>query len=689
LKTEADTDNIFGPIDREGGWKSSAEITWLTTQANRYVDADPAFKQMMRTGTAVEQGGRVLFYASVTDSDTNSSHEFVPIRGLTDGVSDRDSCFDERGLFGAFDLDYDVVEDQGNTVRTLSLTQRPEEGYPPTNAMLLGLSEAQVNDLKALTGLSTDYKRMVVLRNRTAETDPAGNTYDRYEVGLQGLKADGTFHEVKPTSVIHVFSVDGRFFYSADFSDGEPLPTAYSRSFEESEGTRTRPAEERRIAAVDTGADEIRIANYDWTREIAPGDTVKVGKSSANDGDYTVDTVSMDGPDTVIEVQESIGSNADPLGSVFTTPKPYEDLFIDMDREGTLGGIDAMRTLVENFKSALGGVANNAGAQGNLESEVDDAAPEILRRAALLAQQDRTRADDYERALYWARIQMLVALKSHDFCLQSLSGRNALVNRFDRLSRGYDVDFSAAPGTAKKILVTGFDPFDLAFNPTATNPSSAVALALRSTGIASGDGWVESAIFPVRYEDFDAGRIETLVNPFLDGPNRVDAIVTLGQNGSLRYFDLERFAGKRRGGYSDNAQPGTVAAEQIGDGDAFYETTLPPEMVPGPFLGPPDQRIYFDESYESEDGSHPHPSAGGRNDHVQTFPLADISGAAREGSAGNDLSNEIFYRVAHRREELGSATRTGHLQVPGSDMDIQELIRLTEEMLERAVNLLP
>ncbi len=56
----------------------------------------------------------------------------------------------------------------------------------------------------------------------------------------------------------------------------------------------------------------------------------------------------------------------------------------------------------------------------------------------------------------------------------------------------------------KRILLTGFDPFTLDRDIRISNPSGATALALDGTVIETADGpaRVETAVFPVRWQDF-------------------------------------------------------------------------------------------------------------------------------------------------------------------------------------------
>lgn len=178
---------------------------------------------------------RALLYAVANDSDTNNAYDFVPIRGLVDGQSNRDSFFDEHRIFGRYRLEHDQVNDGGATVRTLKLLPHPEHEYPPTNILLLGLDKTQFDTLQALdtAGISRQYVRNLRLDNKTSHQDDNGKRYDKYQLGIQGLTADGTFQTEQPTSPIEVYSVDGHFFFTQSFAAAEPLPPEYFRDCEE------------------------------------------------------------------------------------------------------------------------------------------------------------------------------------------------------------------------------------------------------------------------------------------------------------------------------------------------------------------------------------------------------------------------------------------------------------------------
>jgi Subtilase family len=709
------TDCVFGPIDRAIPWKHVAKLKWVNVQDNRYVDAKGAagWRQMMQCGLAQETTGksRSLFYAVATASNFSvvtdtGALAFAPIRSVPDGVSDRASFFAEPGLFGVYVLEHDEVVDGGTFVHTLRLLQNPKKGYPPSSALILGLSNDETDTLLGLgPGLSKEWQRTLVLDGKTTVTDANAHTFDRYRVGVQGLKtSDGTRDSAFPSIDIFVYTVDGQLFASKAFAADEIPSGDYARNYEEAMGERKWPARERHIDSVDTAANSIAIAHYDWRNEVFPGDRMKITKTDTTSDEYSVVSTTLSGDDTVIVL--SGGPPVGPVASLvsaFTVERNVEDYFIGLDQSPSTDGIDRMRTLVDQFLSDLSSIdKDDSAAKSLILSKVNDIGPKILRRARKLAQQNPAHADDIERTLYWTRLRITVAVKSHPYCVKAFTDRNEILDALERKSRGYDLDFAGQPTDKAylRVLLTGFDPFALHLDIATSNPAGAVALALHGQTIPSSGtpAYVETAIFPTRYRDFDAGRVETLVNRWLlpETPTPAEettlaaAIISVSrQNAVSTDFDLERFAGRRRGGLADNEfviQP----PKQIG-GDAtylpFFETTLKHDAMV--LMPPPNpQLVFFDQGYtcKSPTGGPDivvdHPGSTNTNRATQAPP----AGEAVRGSGGSYLSNEIFYRIAHRRETLQSKTLTGHFHVPStkaSGLPIDKIIDEVRNLITR------
>lgn len=373
---------------------------------------------------------------------------------------------------------------------------------------------------------------------------------------------------------------------------------------------------------------------------------------------------------------------------------------------------DTIKVDVEGFDAAVAAITEpRATAKADLQNLVRTYGKRIIDHARVTS---KTIRDD--RPLYWARLRMMVALKKHWYSIANKIDCDALAAELEDISRGRGpithsgIDFSAAAGR-KKILVTGFDPFELNDDIETSNPSGAIALALHGEQLQSPSnvlGYVQTALFPVRYRDFDAGVIEAFFKKYLyDEP--VDMIVTLSMNGPSAYYDIERFASRFRNPelLDNNDQHG---ASPIGAGaswDEFYETELPSQaMMSGVNLTlPPGQVVYYDQSYKSTGGSGgsqevKHPTVTGAPNFKTDAPgvtLASIEGSALRGSGGTYLSNEIFYRVARLREEppagitSPSSVPTGHLHIPGIPQagpgkTIEDVLTQTKDLLARGLD---
>jgi hypothetical protein len=168
-----------------------------------------------------------------------------------------------------------------------------------------------------------------------------------------------------------------------------------------------------------------------------------------------------------------------------------------------------------------------------------------------------------DRPLYWTRLQATAALRQWqpNFKL-SADQRTALIESFDRTSRGmFDINFPAGKGV-KRLIMSGFDPYTLDGGTTGSatgavgnnirhgNPSGATALSLDGTTYKAKDGsvvFIEGYTLPVNYPEFERGYLEDTVGPFMEpGPRQVNASVTVSQAGPYE-FDLEMWNGRYHG----------------------------------------------------------------------------------------------------------------------------------------------
>ncbi|MGV9883411.1 pyroglutamyl-peptidase I family protein [Streptomyces sp. NPDC003006] len=270
---------------------------------------------------------------------------------------------------------------------------------------------------------------------------------------------------------------------------------------------------------------------------------------------------------------------------------------------------------------------------------------------------DLSRDDD--RPLYWARLGMTRELRQWEPTRFSLgeAERARLIGGLERASRGQDAVRYPGRHHAKRVLVTGFDPFTLDRDVRISNPSGATALALDGTTIHTADGpaRVEAVTFPVRWQDFTDGAVERALRPLLP---RVDLFTTISQ-GRVGRFDVERSNGAWRGGFPDNENVSRTETVPVSDPAAqpqWTSTTLPYKEIVEAGTG---RFPVYDNTSVTEI------PAGGTEPVVR--PEGPTAGStARAGGGGDYLSNEIAYRATLLRDRLGLRDRLpgGHVHTP-------------------------
>ena len=305
-----------------------------------------------------------------------------------------------------------------------------------------------------------------------------------------------------------------------------------------------------------------------------------------------------------------------------------------------------------------------------------------------------------DRPLYWTRLSIHSYVKSmnNNFTQAELV---SLLESFENSSRGYS-DMGYVKVTDKRILLTGFDPFLLDRNLKQSNPSGLAALLLdgkiiKYSAIIDGvkktiTAEINTAMVPVRYEDFDQGEIESLLAPFY-ALNSVDLITTISMGRSD--FDLEHFPGLRRSSTApDNVNVYTGANKT---------NPLIPSLLKSPLLG--DEFVLFSLPYQAmmkakgkykiNDNRGVTILVSGKDESAKAEDitannLAELSDKISvQGGGGGYLSNEISYRSIVLRNKLGSTIPTGHIHTPrisGFDEKInQAIIAQIEAMLIQAL----
>ncbi|MGW0827949.1 pyroglutamyl peptidase [Streptomyces sp. NPDC002845] len=315
-------------------------------------------------------------------------------------------------------------------------------------------------------------------------------------------------------------------------------------------------------------------------------------------------------------------------------------------------------TVAPEFARALAEVRSYAQAERLVVREGSRLWRRAVDRAQVRGPASADLSRDDDRPLYWARLGMTREVRGWEpeFGLTS-SQRAGLLGKLERTSRGQTAIRYPHGKGVKRILVTGFDPFTLDRDVRISNPSGATALALDGTVIETADGpaRIETAVFPVRWQDFTEGTVERTLRPYL---RHVDLFATVSQ-GRVGRFDIERTNGAWRGGFPDNDNIGlteTIPVTDPASQPQWTSTTLPYREIVAADTG---RFPVYDNTSVTEI------PAGGTGAVVR--PDGPTEGSvARAGGGGNYLSNEIAYRATLLRDRLGlgEVLPGGHVHTP-------------------------
>lgn len=348
-----------------------------------------------------------------------------------------------------------------------------------------------------------------------------------------------------------------------------------------------------------------------------------------------------------------------------------------LDRSGfddVAPGVRAALTAARNGNAALT-AARTAGT-------------ELWERAAGRAQGrgdaggDLPRTDD--RPLYWARLAAeaeIIAATPQGFTWSD-RGRCRALAAFGDASRGIDTvsyDDGSEPGS--RVLVSGFDPFQLDGNIRQSNPSGAVALAMDGRTITTPDGpvTVEAVMLPVLWDPFADGVVERAFTPHLRS-GTVHTAITISQGRPDR-FDLEYWNGANRGGFADNDRIGRTGlapipawAPHTTPQPQWTRTTLPTAAMLAADTG--DYPVIENHVVTEI-------PAGGTEPVTREDPTPGST--AVSGAGGDYLSNESAYRATALRDALDLDTRQGHIHVPvlGGDTTGEPLPGERADILEQ------
>ncbi len=313
-----------------------------------------------------------------------------------------------------------------------------------------------------------------------------------------------------------------------------------------------------------------------------------------------------------------------------------------------------------------------------------------------------------DRILYFSRLEAMAALRDVlKMDLPPLTPNQ--LNIFEYSSRGFDISddgkdvhIGFQPTETNRVVVTGFDPFQLYKEGLISNSAGLIAMNLHEETISVGNPRknfkIRTAVFPVRFRDFDSGLVERVMQQAV---KECALIMTCSWTPDGK-FNIDRFATRYRVmGAPDNEKITSATNFPLGgtlsDVPYYLESTLPytpigvvkvlnpqknnlPEnrKVSGP-SNPTyvviNQTFTLDTPKKCADRPGIDPATGEflpkentkdayeKND-KKGDPNPRNCGELAEGSGGNYLSNEIFYRTSRIRRKTKPGLPTGHLHMP-------------------------
>ena len=468
--------------------------------------------------------------------------------------------FNYRGGTAAKDRFVDMIKKTSRNFDVVKTSLHPTVGttlilmsYSDTttvkeNIQMLGLKKSEFNSLKAaantqLSAFHTKMSKLIPQGGRKRDADY--EAYYEYKLVISGLNAAGVYAET--TNFVTVYTRDGLIFSSEAFAKVDLIPNAtYDDLLDKllDINHKNKVKMVNQFTSVDGGGNLIE------DKEQMQIDNWKQGSAARGNlyGLYLLDG--------------STGSHP----SVILTG-PLNTLPIDL----------------RNELNALA-VTNPTHTIADIEAIIQQKGSDLLTFARQRIRQPGQPYTNKDGILYITRLVARMVIRNHPVVIKS--GKNFLdyERLFENHSRGFagaaKADFSSYPASYKRILITGFDPFDTGdatnFNGGLdsaghlTNAAGNIALAL--DGVVLGTGTdkaiIRSAIFSTRWGDFDKRWIEDFMEPYFLLPvgdlNRPNMIITFSYGlhystqGTPAYADhdhnwhLDRFAANYRSGGADN-----------------------------------------------------------------------------------------------------------------------------------------
>ncbi len=237
------TDNIFGPVDAGVAWDAAPgnspmnhlqQTRWDRLHERRYADGRQtghgiSFGALMERGIAV-RSGQVLFYNVAVDFYSISGGVVPKGRGAGVGFGPQQNFLEASSIFNGYNVETSEIAQP--VAATLYRLVPQDDNVVREGVMMLGITASEralLADAAAVV-LSRYHERNLVLEERQI----VGAEASVYSLKVRGLHKDThQSYDAEPTSEIHVYSRDGLFFVSAEFTMPDFLPDIYLPNAEE------------------------------------------------------------------------------------------------------------------------------------------------------------------------------------------------------------------------------------------------------------------------------------------------------------------------------------------------------------------------------------------------------------------------------------------------------------------------
>lgn len=590
---------------------------------------------IVQTGIVAESdainGNRVLLYAAPRYYFKKTGIKDTSFFNYQGATHDEDSFFKTlQERIPGFKLEkYSLQPQTGQFVATLAY---PEETVAKENLLFLGLSQTELDSLKTAANNQLSFYHIQMLKlipqgNRLRDEDY--EPYYKYHAVIAGLDSSGDYAET--TAYKEIYTRDGLIFTSPEYAD-------------------------HIIADLSPDLDLEEKFHLNLTTDSPPGEWNKIQKSSH--------------PNSTFKYL-------------------YETLGVDL------------KTIVDDFKTEIENLTT-ANFKSKIEEKIKDKGTELLDTALTNIKNSSGPMYNKDGALYLARLQMRKLIKQHPLVSASFVSYDDVQQYLDlleKVTRGLHSsnrpDFSSHPAHIP-ILISGYDPFRAAFpypdsgldkDYHLSNPSGNVALSLNNEVITNGsvNAIIKAVIFPVRFREFNMGWIEDFFEQYINSNHssyqEVKMIVTFSFGGA-QYFNIDRFSSRFRDPNNPdnnkiNGGESAYLLQSNKDAFEFIETMLPYQS----FVSADPIRValhqkawatYYNENTklvpDRELFDNLNLSPLNNFPDITSYPPS-IFGItadklkAREGSGGDYLSNEIYYRVSFLREKHNPDLKTGHIHV--------------------------